>query len=393
MEQRKNRIAPECFFNPKKGEILYEMMMCSRIRRNVAARLHPRRDGKIRGIAATQQQISIFRKIVMKKFIAALMFGAFAVSFLAGCGNTVESDRERGIIFSGDGKTLVRYNFQLRDTKYTIPKGVTAIGENAFKLEGEGLAILCENQKVLPVMLKTVIIPDGVTSIGGSSFYNCATLTKVSIPDSVKKIEDYAFGFCKALDDVVIPNGVEEIGDEAFSCSGIKKISIPSSVKSIGQFAFSNCANLKELPNLSGITEIKYGAFMKSGLEKIAIPDNVRTINNSAFKMCKNLTSVDCGKGVTDIQEDAFNECENLENVKFPDSSFKIGEGAFANCAKLTEINLGAHVYQIGARAFLRTGIKHVRVPAQTKFTVDSFRMANELHSEPFNKDCDVTRY
>ena len=64
--------------------------------------------------------------------------------------------------------------------------------------------------------IKSVMIPDSVTSIGNYAFWLCKNLTTITIPDSVTSIGDYAFGCCENLTTITIPNGVTSIGDEAF---------------------------------------------------------------------------------------------------------------------------------------------------------------------------------
>ena len=49
--------------------------------------------------------------------------------------------------------------------------------------------------------IRTVIIDDGVTSIGENAFSGCINLTRVSIPDSVTRIES-AFNDCRELEDI-----------------------------------------------------------------------------------------------------------------------------------------------------------------------------------------------
>ena len=55
--------------------------------------------------------------------------------------------------------------------------------------------------KIYAESIRTVIIDDGVTSIGENAFSGCTNLTRVSIPDSVTRIES-AFNDCRELEDI-----------------------------------------------------------------------------------------------------------------------------------------------------------------------------------------------
>ena len=93
--------------------------------------------------------------------------------------------------------------------------------------------------------ITSVVIPDGVTSIGNNAFQYCYNLTSVTIPDSVTSIGESAFSRCYNLTSVTIPDSVTSIGNNAFSgCSNLTSVTIPSSVTSIGGGAFSRCKNL-----------------------------------------------------------------------------------------------------------------------------------------------------
>ena len=67
--------------------------------------------------------------------------------------------------------------------------------------------------------IKSVVIPDGVTSIGKIAFENCSDLTSVTIPDSVTSIGDGAFSGCDALTRVTIP--------AKFTDGDVKKWEVP----------------------------------------------------------------------------------------------------------------------------------------------------------------------
>ncbi|MBQ5969535.1 MAG: leucine-rich repeat protein [Clostridia bacterium] len=69
--------------------------------------------------------------------------------------------------------------------------------------------------------VETIVIEDGVTSIGFAAFYSCKTLKTVTIPASVKKIEGYAF-YGTALETVNYAGSKKDwnniqVDDSAFS--------------------------------------------------------------------------------------------------------------------------------------------------------------------------------
>ncbi len=212
-----------------------------------------------------------------------------------------------GVIFDKDIAVLVRYPIGKNETKYTIPDGVTNIGDNAF--------MGCSS-------LKSITMPNSVASIGDNAFADCNNLTDITLHDGVTSIGDYMFMNCENLTSVTIPDGVTRIGDYTFmNCGSLKSVTIPNSVTSIGEEAFSSCRSLTSIPIPDSVTNIKWGTFGDCAkLISIKIPDGVTEIYGGTFEGCESLTNITIPTTVTNIGGSAFYGCENLRDVYYSGS-------------------------------------------------------------------------
>ncbi len=139
----------------------------------------------------------------------------------------------------------------------------------------------------------SVVIEEGVTSIGNMAFYGCSKLTQpVEIPDSVTSIGEQAFRDCKALTGVKIGSGVSAIPGGCFlDCHALADVQLPAGISVIGDGAFSNCTSLGNIILSDGLTEIGANAFSGcTALTGIAIPDSVTKIDSLAFSLCTALS-------------------------------------------------------------------------------------------------------
>lgn len=97
-------------------------------------------------------------------------------------------------------------------------------------------------------MLHTVILPEGLCSIGRSSFECCYKLNNITFPSTLASIEEYVFFGCRSLSSVTFLGGCKRIGMGAFmDCSSLRSITIPDTIESIGVDAFAQCTSLEIL--------------------------------------------------------------------------------------------------------------------------------------------------
>jgi hypothetical protein len=151
-----------------------------------------------------------------------------------------------------------------------IENGVTTVGSNAFSG--------CYS-------IQTVVLGQSVTAIGDSAFQSCTWLTQVQLPDNLESIGSYAFSECEQLTQIALPTSVTTIGESAFSFSGLEEIVLPDSATNLGQDIFSFCFNLQTVTLPSGMTRIPMG-FLRycESVTQLEIPETVTAIEDGAFQ-------------------------------------------------------------------------------------------------------------
>ncbi len=124
-----------------------------------------------------------------------------------------------------------------------------------------------------------------VTGIGDKCFQK-QSLKSVSIPETVTSIGNNAFQDCKNLTSVTFLGAPSTItvGSNAFqNCPKLKNINLPAA-KTIGNFAFDGCTSLEKMQLKYGTESIGEYCFRGcSSLTLIEIPDSVTYIGNGVF--------------------------------------------------------------------------------------------------------------
>lgn len=183
-------------------------------------------------------------------------------------------------------------------TDIDIPGSVTYIGSSAFSDSG----------------LKSITIPDGITTIRFGMFAYCSGLASVTLPGSITSIEAKAFDHCTSLTAIDIPGSVKSIGSSAFYGSGLTSIDI-NNVTEIGDMAFEYCAGMKYASILKAKSVPKSTFENCIALEKLVLPYEWTSEFKVDFSTLSALNTLYIGEKTTTIPDGAFHKNANLDNM------------------------------------------------------------------------------
>ncbi len=229
-----------------------------------------------------------------------------------------------GYIFYSDGTNTYLMGYKGSDTELTLPESYNGGSYKIYKYA------FYENNKI-----KSITIPNSVTSIGYDAFSYCTSLESVTFAEGSQ---------------------LESIGSSAFSrCTSLKSIEIPQSVTSIGDEAFLGCTSLNAvyISDIEAWLKISFADYYANPLyyagnlylngelvTEVTVPNTITKINAYAFSGCTSLESVTFADGsqLESIGYYAFYGCTSLMSITIPSSVTSIGERAFLGCYKLVEV-------------------------------------------------------
>ncbi|MDO4748577.1 MAG: leucine-rich repeat protein [Eubacteriales bacterium] len=167
--------------------------------------------------------------------------------------------------------------------------------------------------------VKKIVVGDGITSIGNSSFACFNKLTDVELPDTLTKIGDTAFASCAILSNISIPDNVTTIGEECFvKCPALTSVHLSNSLESISPKMFFSCR----------------------ALESVNLPDSLKSIKKNAFGYCTELTDFPLPQNLTFIDEYAFYGCEGFTELTIPYIVESLNQKTFNDCKSLKKLTI-----------------------------------------------------
>ena len=292
-------------------------------------------------------------------------------------GGTVTVEEENSVIASGYSGDLT---WELTGDGVLTFNGSGAMKNYEYKSEMPWYSYLSQ--------ITTVVLEDGVTSIGNYAFYGMPALQRIVIPESVTSIGSYAFKNSTALDGVTLPSGLTKLGESAFyGCTSLSAIEIPDKLYTIQPYTFKNCTALADVTFHEGnLMKLSDGAFYGTALTEVTFPACLDIIDVYCFKNCTNLAQITLREGdLTQIREAVFYGTA-ISTINIPEGVTKIGPYAFKNCVNLEEVNLPDTLTSVGEASFYaNTALKAVSLPdAVTSIGDYAFRKCIALENVEF---------
>lgn len=316
-----------------------------------------------------------------------------------------------GVLYSSDGKTLIKYPQAKKDKAFNIPEGVTEIQNNAFLdaysvtdltlpstleiisdgnmsllslnyVELGGLKYVKHGDNEYGVVIgstrddvEEIKLRDGCKIIYPSAFYEYDKLKKIELPESIINVSLEAFYGCKNLSDLKLSSNLKEIGENAFTlCDSLTTVTIPNSVEKIGYRAFSNCSNLKcvYFGSNSKIKEIGAVAFAYNPKLKTVHLERENPLSLTVGEYCfyedtsfiNTSSEIDENRYYTLIEDGdfiyyydgrydcLFDYVGSDTTVVIPEYITKISDGAFMGNTTIKKVVMTDVVEEIGEEAF-----------------------------------------
>lgn len=260
------------------------------------------------------------------------------------------------------------------ETSGTCGSGLTwTLADGVLTITGSGHMEDYKEPEQIPwyeyrAQITSIIVEDGVTSIGNVAFYGCENVFSVTLPETVEDIGGWAFAGCSSLYVIQLNEGLQSIGESAFECcEALTGMTLPQTLRSIGDRAFYRCYGLLSITIPSSVTYMGVSVFAYCrGLRMATIEAQLTEVPAWTFYGCDALVGVSLPATVTSVGEYAFFDCENLDTAYY--------QGAFENKDQIqTDIQNGLPDFDnVQAQPAYGAGDSYQNVQAESDQNTDT---------------------
>lgn len=273
---------------------------------------------------------------------------------VSGLDGEVNFDVQDGVLTGYSGTSAV----------IEIPEDVTVIGESVFWNDSN---------------ITKVILPEGLTEIKTSAFAGCTNLTSIEIPASVSSIEAQAFTTCTSLREYTVASDSPYFMTQdgvLYSKDGSvlnsypagktqKSFSIPETVDVVNDWAFEGNGYLESI-YVSENVSYQFCSFGHcAALQEIEVSENNANYSSKDgvfytkdgtillyYPAGKKETSFEVPEQVEELEFNAFLQNGYLKSVTIPEGISVLKAFLFKEAESLTELYLPSTITQIDAVAF-----------------------------------------
>ncbi|MGN1411885.1 MAG: leucine-rich repeat domain-containing protein [Oscillospiraceae bacterium] len=260
------------------------------------------------------------------------------------------------VVLSNGDEYIIENLIDAMTSKNDIPPVIRDIAKGVYKTMSIQDGILYK----FHVNLKSFELPEGITCIEKSCFYDRKGIVSITLPKSLKTIRNQAFKNCINLEEIRILNDSLLIDVDAFKgCNNLNRIVLSDGkIFNINSYLNNDTPKIvKKIQEqvqsdfyISGNTLVSY----RGSEERVTVPNGITTIGESCFANNEAIGRVILPNTVTDIQEDAFKGCVSMQTISLSESLINIERSAFENCFKLLHIDLPKNVSKLGQSCFKR---------------------------------------
>lgn len=192
--------------------------------------------------------------------------------------------KRHGLVYTEDLKCIIGIDSSSGEFTGAVPNGAERIEEEAFSC--------CS--------LKSISLPDSVSSVGANLFCNSTELESVRLPRNLRTLSPYMFCGCKSL----------------------RQIEMPYEVDDFSEGLFAECTSLEEIPFRAGIKTLPEGVFdCCTSLHTLVIPDSVTKICSGAIAGCSSLTTIVLPASLEEFAPDAISDCPSLNRIRISEQN------------------------------------------------------------------------